>query len=214
MIRLIFIFFSINYQVAFAFNVGPLVTNLDSEIGFISKMVSNESQSRKAYQIKVYEIEKPGKDEKLIKNNKNELRYSPKTFFLSANSHKYISFYYRGNKKKEKYYRVTFSELSTSILKKSIEMSIVTEINTIVIVLPENKRLKYDIDYENGKIINSGNVYFELLLKERCDSKDSDSFSRFLLPDDYFEINLNKKIVIIKYNGRYIDPQGTCSNEK
>lgn len=67
MIRLIFIFFSINYQVAFAFNVGPLVTNLDSEIGFISKMVSNESQSRKAYQIKVYEIEKPGKDEKTDK---------------------------------------------------------------------------------------------------------------------------------------------------
>ncbi|WP_154116573.1 fimbria/pilus periplasmic chaperone [Vibrio cincinnatiensis] len=189
---------------SFGIDIGALTYSLDHDKGFVTKEVFNNSESRKIYTITVYEINRPGKEEKAINLDSRELLFTPKQFTLNAYSKKQVKFYFNGNGNREKYYRVEFTEIAAPVSSQfNMTMNMVIKLSSILVVKPKNHKLDYILDFNKNLITNSGTSYFEVIIKKHCESNDMESNSRYITPGEtYFNDGISEKssIVIIHNN--------------
>lgn len=204
--------FSISWS-CLAIDIGPLTFTLEADRGFVTKKVKNNTSQNMIYQLDVYEVDKPNRTEKRINPQSRELLFTPKQFMLAAGEEKLVKFYYTGNQSKERYYRAVFKELpSLSAEDKRANFYLSVELNGILVVTPKNSIMNYDIDYKNKTFVNTGNKFFELIIKENCDVPDSDGQSIYLTPGQkWTNESINKKnVFIIIYDRKFHFIQGGC----
>lgn len=199
---------------AYGIDIGALTYNLEYEKGFITKAVFNNSEQSKVYRIKVYEINRPGKKEQQVNPDNRDLLFNPKQFILNPYSKKLVKFYFSGNGAQERYYRVDFTEIpAPTSSSASIKMHMVIDLSSILVVSPKNKQLDYQLDFTDKSITNTGNAYFEVIIKENCDSSDMESESRYIIPGEKYtseSISKNTPIVII-YDKKFKYINGNCN---
>ncbi|HIF9250855.1 TPA: hypothetical protein ACX6SY_000913 [Photobacterium damselae] len=199
--RYILLFLVINSLPVFAIDIGELTYNLDANREFTTKIVKNNTNKVKLYTVNAYEVTEPTKDEIAINPTGHDLLFNPKRFTLQPGESKNVKFYYNGNKNKERYFRSVFDEYEIPSLKNNILSAYLSvSINAIMVVIPSEKRLEYNISYEDNYITNKGNSYFEFIIKESCNQPDSESESKKLLPGRSFysdKINKDNYFVII-----------------
>lgn len=194
-------------------DIGPMTFNLDSNLGFVNKTVTNNSPNRNIYTLNVYEINRPGSDEEIINEAKRDLLFNPRQFVLSGFSSKVVKFYFSGDNEEERYYRVDFSEMPAPQESNSrANMYLVVKFSSILVIGPKNKHFSYEIDYDNNMIINNGNTYFEFIVKETCETSDIESFTRYLLPGKSYRSDLitKNKVIVIITNNRFHFTNNTC----
>lgn len=195
-------------------DIGPMTFGLDSNVGFATKVVTNNSSIRNIYTLKVYEIDQPGRSEVVINPTKRDLLFNPKQFVLSGNSSKLVKFYFNGNSDKERYYRVEFTEMPAPRESRAkASMYLTVKMSSILVVSPKEKNFDYKIDYSNQSITNKGNTFFEFMIKDSCDTPDINSFARYLAPNkSYVDKNISKdKVFVIISDGKFYFPDERCN---
>ncbi|HIF9112519.1 TPA: hypothetical protein ACX6O7_001273 [Photobacterium damselae] len=211
--RIIALFFILNTVYCYSIDIGSLTFKLDSNEGFITKKVLNNTKDSQIYTIDIYEVEKPVKDEIILDGNKHELLYNPRRFILSPGESKNVKFYYNGNSSKERYFRVVFNEYGLPkdlSIAKSMYLNL--SINSILVVEPKDKKFKYNLDSTNNTLKNVGNSYFEVIVKESCDQDESLAYSKKILPGDMIFNSLLNKVnhIIFIFNDRYYFRDDRC----
>lgn len=208
---------------ALALDIGPLTVDMDPEQSFITRTITNSSAQSKVYTIKANKLTNPSSSGKAQPIENGELLYAPKQFTLQPGHKQNIKLYYKGaTDTVERYYKIIFTEASAAISKpvsihtntqSNIEMNISLE--SILVVRPRELSFDYAIDNINGSIKNTGNTYFEVMVKNGCNQPDTDADSKYLLPGESYQNpklkgDVNHKIII--FNGKFITIGNACSN--
>lgn len=186
-----------------------------SNENFISKVVSNDTNTLNMYQISSYEIDKPGKGgENIIYNKNRHLIYTPLQLKIEPNSNDFFKILYIGPKdNRERYYRVVFQETPLVALKNNATTFFPkVSLSTILIVRPRLQNFKYRLDEENGVIENTGNTFFRVIIHRGCGGKDEDANQFYILPGEKYQDESvrmeNKKFIIV--NKKYIPLGNKC----
>lgn len=149
-----------------------------------------------------------------------ELLYSPKRFVLHAKQQQNVKFYYKGvSDAQERYYSVTFVETPAALVGNDNNghhkgtMDIKIELQSILVVRPRQSRFAYQLDPVQSAITNTGNTYFEFMVKRGCQQADSEADSKYLLPGETYhnpEINQPGNQKLIVYQSRFIPVGKDC----
>lgn len=216
--KLIFLFLIAFPCLAIDFGAMNLV--MENDQSYLTRKITNNSSSSKIYRISVKKITNPkedGKEEPLIPG---ELLFSPSRLVLPPHQANYMKFYYKGPAdNQERYYRVEIIESSTAQnnensaadLLSSLEVNI--SLQPVLVIRPRKINMQYIIDTRKGMIENTGNTFFEVILKNSCTQQEVDADSKFLLAG---EIYFNEKLkstenpIIINYNDSFINANKAC----
>lgn len=174
-----------------AISVGNLTFSLAAEDNFASKRVINNNKSARLYRVSIVGIDRPSGKEVRSRPADGELLFAPRQLTLHSGESEYFKFYYHGPKdNRERYYRVSFREISTRnyvIRNKSgtaVSMDPVVVMDTILVVRPRQVQFKWDFDRAAGTVSNTGNTWFKLLIKPGCDSTEEEGDAWYLRPGD------------------------------
>lgn len=205
---------------SYAISIGMMNATIEADEDFLTRTVVNNTSTAKVYEVSLAKITNPTASGVLLSMQPGELLYSPKRFTLHPDKRQHVKFYYKGNEQnKELYYRAIFTESPTAqsskyikdIQKGTLEMNV--EFQSILIVRPRKTQFSYNIDQASGSITNTGNTYFEFMVKEGCDQPDDQADSKYLLPGNTWN---NKKIIqpgnqkFIVYNSKFIPIGKDC----
>lgn len=193
-----------------AIDIGALTTVIESQQDFLSQSITNNTGSVKIYTLAVSKWSNPTAAGQLLVPPPGELLYAPKRFVLRPGQQQNIKFYYRGEQDSmERYYRVTFTESPAAQpgdhlnvpRKSALEMKF--ELQSHLVVRPRQENMAFQVDKAASTIRNTGNSYFEVMVKEGCDQPDSEADSKYLLPGElYFNPKIgngnNKKFIVYK----------------
>ncbi|CAM3652013.1 fimbria/pilus periplasmic chaperone [Rahnella bruchi] len=204
---------------ASAINVGSMTFSLESDARFVSKRVVNNNSGARLYQVSVTQINRPGETEISSRAADGELLFSPRQLTLQAGQSEYYKFYYHGPQDStERYFRILFREIPTSLLNSvkrknsDIRLDPVVEMSTILVVRPRNADFRWRYDEQSRQISNPGNTFFRLIIKPTCDSNDEDSASYYMRPGDSLKLeekDLNYPKLIV-YNNKFIPLDKFC----
>lgn len=201
-----------------AINVGNLTFSINAEDAFVTKQVINNNKMAKIYRVVISAIDRPGEKEVHVRAIGGELLFSPGMVVLQPGERRLFKFYYNGPQdNKERYYRISFSEIPTQNHQKTedrtqIWMEPVIVLDTILVVRPRKINFSWDFDKAKGVLKNNGNTWFKLLLKPGCESTEDESASFYLRPGDVLHEPLlqqsgNKYII---YNDKFIKMTDEC----
>ncbi|HIF9401092.1 TPA: hypothetical protein ACX6RY_001022 [Photobacterium damselae] len=211
--KILFFSFLFNAIECYPIDIGTLSFNLDPNVGFVTKRVLNNTNKSQIYTISVYEVDKPIRKEVVVNRDKHELLYNPRKFVLSPGESKNVKFYYNSNNNEERYFRILFNEYGLPkdlLVNKSMYLNL--SINAILVVEPKDKKFKYNLDTTNNILKNTGNAFFEVIVKESCDQDDSLAYSKKLLPGDVISNSLLNDVnhIIFIFNDRYYFMDDRC----
>lgn len=204
-----------------AIDIGSLTATMGPKQDFINRMVMNTGSITRVYQVNAVKLDTPkitGNESKIMGG---ELLFSPKQFSLAPAQRQNVKLYYKGPQDNtERYYRVTFTELAhvahggkeeNSTISGALDLK--TSIRSILVVRPRNTHFDYKINLTEGYIKNTGNTYFEFMVKQGCNQSDSDADSRFLLPGETYH---NEKLLgdrnqkFIVYDNNFVQIGKAC----
>lgn len=158
---------------AHALDVGDISSFIYSDDAMLSKEIKNTTSNGRLINIKVERITNPNADGRIMPmESRDELLLTPGSVLLPANSTEVIRFYYHGPQdSKERYYRIIWTDqaLSAAEPNSSVRNAIATasaRISTILVVSP--RKVKYDYQYANGKIANTGNATLRIIAYGPC----------------------------------------------
>ncbi|EIH0047392.1 hypothetical protein E8303_000049 [Escherichia coli] len=187
-----------------AISVGNLTFSLPSETDFVSKRVVNNNKSARIYRIAISAIDSPGSSELRTRPVDGELLFAPRQLALQAGESEYFKFYYHGPRdNRERYYRVSFREVSTEP---------VVVMDTILVVRPRQVQFKWSFDKVTGTVSNTGNTWFKLLIKPECDSTEEEGDAWYLRPGDVVhqpELRQPGNHYLV-YNDKFIKISDSC----
>lgn len=202
-----------------AINVGTMTFAMDQDQSFVAKRVLNNNASARFYQVAIRAIDRPGQQEVHSRPADGELLFAPKQLILQARQGEYYKFYYHGPKdNKERYYRVSFREVPTSLLaagqgkQAAANLEPIVVMDTILVVRPRETKFAYQLDKQRGTLKNTGNTFFKFLLKPGCNSTDEEGITEYLRPGDTLSnpgIKLQGQKFII-YNDSFINVDKSC----
>ena len=187
-----------------AISVGNLTFSLPAEADFASKRVVNNNKSARLYRITVSAIDRPGGSEVRSRPVDGELLFAPRQLALQAGESEYFKFYYHGPRdNRERYYRVSFGEVSTEP---------VVVMDTILVVRPREVQFKWSFDKAAGTVSNTGNTWFKLLIKPGCDSTEEEGDAWYLRPGDVVRQPALRQpgTHYLVYNDKFIKISDTC----
>jgi len=172
------------------------VFTLESDQTFTTRQVLNNTQQTNLYTISAYRIDKPGKNEKRLPIKHGELLYAPLRKLLMPNKHEFVKLYYQGPQDAhERYYRVVIRETPVNGIhlqneQKNSVISPVVALDTVLVVRPRKMTFRYNYDAQHGKLTNTGNTYFQLLLQAGCQANNNQQPQEQrinLLPGEYYQ---------------------------
>ncbi|MEQ0389252.1 fimbria/pilus periplasmic chaperone [Klebsiella sp. GB_Kp047] len=202
-----------------AISVGNLTFSLPAEADFASKRVVNNNKSARLYRITVSAIDRPGGSEVRSRPVDGELLFAPRQLALQAGESEYFKFYYHGPRdNRERYYRVSFREIPTRNLTRrsptggEVSMEPVVVMDTILVVRPREVQFKWSFDKAAGTVSNTGNTWFKLLIKPRCDSTEEEGDAWYLRPGDVVRQPALRQPGnhYLVYNDKFIKISDTC----
>lgn len=202
-----------------AISVGNLTFSLPAEADFASKRVVNNNKSARLYRITVSAIDRPGGSEVRSRPVDGELLFAPRQLALQAGESEYFKFYYHGPRdNRERYYRVSFREISTRNLTRrsptggEVSMEPVVVMDTILVVRPRQVQFKWSFDKAAGTVSNTGNTWFKLLIKPGCDSTEEEGDAWYLRPGDVVRQPALRQPGnhYLVYNDKFIKISDTC----
>ncbi|MBL0669023.1 fimbria/pilus periplasmic chaperone [Aeromonas jandaei] len=209
---------------AMAIDIGPMTAVMGPKDELLSRTVTNNSATPKVYDVHLDKISNPTASGLRISIIPGELLFTPKRFMLHGRQTQNVKFFYKGaDDKQERYYRVTFTESPTARTDEerqaqrggSVEMKVVLQ--SILVVRPRQVQFEYQLDAAKGSITNTGNTYFEFMVKQGCDQSDGEADSKYLLPGETYH---NPKITqpgnhkLIVYQSQFIPVGKDCWGEK
>lgn len=158
---------------AYALDIGDISSFMYSDSSVISKEIKNSTNTGRLINIRVERITNPLEGGRIIPmESKNELLLTPGSLLLPANSNETIRFFYNGpTDKKERYYRILWSDQSLSEGKRSNAKrhAVATAsalISSILVVAP--RKANYEYKYSTGKITNPGNATLRIIAYGPC----------------------------------------------
>lgn len=89
----------------------------------------------------------------------------------------------------------------------------VVVMQTILVVRPRRADFRWKYDKATGVIKNTGNTWFKLLLKPRCDATEDESDAWYMRPGEELRrasVRQTENILII-YNEKFIKVIDTCN---
>ncbi|VFB11239.1 putative fimbrial protein TcfA [Aeromonas salmonicida] len=204
----------------FAIDIGAATTIMAPSDDFLTKTVTNNNTTTKVYEVKVQKITNPTANGQPIEMPAGELLYSPKRFVLSAGQQQNVKVFYKGESDhQERYYWLTFVESPTAQLvtgKKNAatgtqEMKLALQ--SILVVRPRQVHFQYQLNQTEGSITNTGNTYFEFMVKQGCEQPDMEADSKYLLPGETYrntKISQSGNQKLIVYQSRFIAVGKDC----
>lgn len=204
----------------FAIDIGAATTVMAPSDDFLAKTVTNNNTTTKVYEVKVRKITNPTASGQAMEMPAGELLYSPKRFVLSAGQQQNVKVFYKGvADHQERYYWLTFIESPTAQLatREDSETTGTQEmkvaLQSILVVRPRQSRFEYQLDSAQSSITNTGNTYFEFMVKQGCEQPDSEADSKYLLPGETYQNPRigqagNQKLIV--YQSRFIPAGKDC----
>ncbi|QKJ88862.1 CFA/I fimbrial chaperone [Paramixta manurensis] len=202
-----------------AIAVGNLTFSLAAEDNFAAKRVVNNNKSARLYQVSIVAIDRPGGKEARFRPADGELLFTPRQLTLQGGESEYFKFYYHGPKDtRERYYRVSFREISPRnyVMRHArgteVSMDPVVVIETILVVRPRQVHFKWAFDRAAGVVSNTGNTWFKLLIKPGCGAAEHEGDAWYLRPGDVVRHAALRKPGnhYIVYNDRFIKISESC----
>ncbi len=203
-----------------AIDIGPMTAVLESTDEFMARTVTNNGTRPKIYEVRAAKISNPTASGQLLAMLPGELLYAPKRFVLHSKQQQNVKFYYKGvADDQERYYRVTFIESPAAQVaghdNKSRKgmLDVKIEMQSILVVRPRQVHFQYQLNQTEGSIINTGNTYFEFMVKRGCEQPDSEADSKYLLPGETYrntKISQSGNQKLIVYQSRFIAVGKDC----
>lgn len=168
------LFLLINFTFpASALDIDYISSFLNSDSCVLEKEIRNSSTNDHQVKIKIERISSPLKEGKVIPMNKpDELSLTPNNIIIPANTNQIIYFFYNGEKDdKERYYRIIWLDREIYNVPQNNSMThamikALNKIGTLLVVAP--RQVKYEHQYNDGKIVNTGNATFKVLAYGPC----------------------------------------------
>ncbi|MFQ2200069.1 fimbria/pilus periplasmic chaperone [Aeromonas hydrophila] len=187
---------------------------------FIVRTVTNNNTSPKVYEVTTSKISNPTDNGQQLTMPPGELLYAPKRFVLQAGKSQNTKLYYKGpTDNQERYYRVNFTESPAAQKNNQKQtynrgtLELKMELQSILVVRPRQVKFNYTLNEATSTIQNSGNTFFEFMVKQGCDQPDDEADSKYLLPGETYH---NTKIgqpgnqILIVYQSRFIPIDKMC----
>lgn len=205
-------------------DIGSMTAIMEPTKDFMARTITNNSSSPKIYELDVERLSDPTIKGVKISMEPGELLFTPKRFTLHSRKVQNVKFYYKGQSdSKERYYRVTFTESPAAqvdngeqVLRRGT-VAMKLALQSILVVRPRQVRFEYQLNPGGASITNTGNTFFEFMVKQGCEQPDSEADSKYLLPGETYQ---NPKIGkagnqhIIIYQQRFIPLGKECWTEK
>ncbi|WP_339329858.1 molecular chaperone [Aeromonas hydrophila] len=205
---------------AMAIDIGAMTIAMAPNEEFIARTVTNNSGSPKVYEVQMEKISNPTATGTSVTTVPGELLFAPKRFTLHAKRMQNVKLYYKGPADgQERYYRITFTESPAAQLDESgqarrrgaLEMKLALQ--STLVVRPRQVRFQYQLDPARSSITNTGNTYFEFMVKRGCLQADSEADSKYLLPGETYQNSRigqagNQKLIV--YQSRFIRVGKDC----
>ncbi|HEI8865758.1 TPA: hypothetical protein SLG40_001227 [Serratia odorifera] len=160
-------------QTAFALDVGEISAFMHSDHARLSKEIRNTTDSGRLVNINVERISSPLESGQVMAmESKDEMLLSPASVMLPANAREVIRFYYNGpSDAQERYYRIVWfdqalSDAEENSARRNAVATTSARIGTILVVAPRQDRFNYQ--FRNGKIKNTGNATFKVVAYGTC----------------------------------------------
>ena len=116
-------------------------------------------------------------------------------------------------------YRITFTESPAAQVDEGSQtqhrgtVEVKLALQSILVVRPRQSRFAYQLDPVQSAITNTGNTYFEFMVKRGCQQADSEADSKYLLPGETYHnpgINQQGNQKLIVYQSRFIPVGKDC----
>jgi hypothetical protein len=116
-------------------------------------------------------------------------------------------------------YRITFTESPAAQVDEGSQtqhrgtVEVKLALQSILVVRPRQSRFAYQLDPAQSTITNTGNTYFEFMVKRGCQQADSEADSKYLLPGETYHnpgINQPGNQKLIVYQSRFIPVGKDC----
>lgn len=205
---------------AMAIDIGAMTLAMAPKEDFITRTVTNNSTSPKVYEVQMEKISDPTATGQVVPTIPGELLFAPKRFTLHAKRAQNVKFYYKGPADAlERYYRITFTESPAAqideggqtLRRGAVEVKLALQ--SILVVRPRQVHFDYKFDPARGSIINTGNTYFEFMVKQGCQQADSEADSKYLRPGETYrnpKISQSGNQKLIVYQSRFIPVGKDC----
>jgi len=205
---------------ATAIDIGAMTIAMAPKEEFITRTVTNNSASPKLYEVQMEKISDPTARGQAVPIVPGELLFAPKRFTLHAKRAQNVKFYYKGPADdRERYYRITFTESPAAQVDDSSQtqrrgnVEVKLALQSILVVRPRQARFEYRLDPAGSSITNTGNSYFEFMVKQGCQQADSEADSKYLLPGETYRHPRigqpgNQKLIV--YQSRFIQVGKDC----
>ncbi|HEJ9095287.1 hypothetical protein [Serratia odorifera] len=158
---------------AFALDVGEISAFMHSDQARLTKEIKNTTDSGRLVNINVERITNPLESGQVMAmESKDEMLLSPASVMLPANAREVIRFYYNGpSDAQERYYRIVWfdqalSDAEENNARRNAVATTSARIGTILVVAPRQDR--FDYQFTNGKIKNTGNATFKVVAYGTC----------------------------------------------
>ncbi|MGE6134697.1 fimbria/pilus periplasmic chaperone [Aeromonas salmonicida] len=209
----------ISYNV-FSIDIGATTTVMEPSDDFLTKTITNNNETTKVYEVQTKKITNPTVNGLPLDMPAGELLYSPKRFVLHAGQQQNVKIFYKGTTDhQERYYWLTFVESPTAQLATqenatatgTQEMKLALQ--SILVVRPRQVHFQYQLNQTEGNIINTGNTYFEFMVKRGCEQSDIEADSKYLLPGETYrnpKISQSGNQKLIVYQSRFIAVGKDC----
>lgn len=207
-------------SLSYAISIGTMNATMEADEDFLTRTVVNNSTTTKVYEVSLVKVSNPTASGTTLSMPVGELLYAPKRFTLHPNKRQHVKFYYKGHAdNQERYYRAIFTESPTAQpddyvrapLNGALDMNV--ELQSILVVRPRKSTFDYAINPVLSTISNTGNTYFEFMVKDGCDQPDDEADSKYLLPGDTWQnakISQKGNQKFIVYQSKFIPVGEDC----
>lgn len=203
-----------------AISVGDMTFSMPAEKSMVAKYVMNNSKGARLYRVNIRSIDKPGEQEVSSRAADGELLFTPRQILLQPGENHFFKFFYHGpTDDKERYYRVSFAEIPPQnrtthhSSQSTVGMMPVIVMDTILVVRPRDTHFKWEFERQQGVFKNSGNTWFKLITKPRCDSTEEDGKAWYMRPGDIIHqpVLRTSAQIFITYNDKFIKIISMCN---
>lgn len=205
---------------ASAVNVGDITSIITSNEKTLAKEVENTTNVARYIALKVEKITNPTIEGKVIPLENNEILSTPAGLVLPGAGKDIFKILYNGPEDdQERYYRLSWLDAPVSgnqenTANKAALATTSAIINTILVVAP--RKDKFDYQYSNGTITNTGNASFRIVAAGTCLDKSKDIDGKgcreryYVMPGKsitlkFTDWNSPKSHLGVWYGGQYIN---------
>lgn len=208
-------------QYVAAVDVGDITAIMKSNDSMLAKDVANTTDVARYVGLKISKISSPLPNGKVVPMESNtEILSTPANLVLPGSAKDVFKILYQGpSDQVERYYRLSWIDapiLNTgnNKVEKGAQASTSAQINTILVVAPRQEKFEYQ--YKNGAVTNTGNVSFRIVAAGKCLDPNKDINNKgcreryYVMPNtmiklQHVDIRSSKSHVGIWHNDKYVN---------